>query len=73
MEGHGVISAEMHVGGCHAETYLGNINSIVRALDSSRRVQILMDSGAFLHVCPPSFAPDVPVRCDEHHLRAVAA
>eukprot|EP00972_Heterocapsa_arctica_P018307 2704301-Heterocapsa_arctica.AAC.1 len=32
-----------------------------------------MDSGSFLHVCPPSFAPEVPVRRDEQQLRAVAA
>eukprot|EP00972_Heterocapsa_arctica_P008818 1293807-Heterocapsa_arctica.AAC.1 len=32
-----------------------------------------MDSGSFLHVCSPSFAPEVPVRRDEHQLRAVTA
>eukprot|EP00972_Heterocapsa_arctica_P072102 10649466-Heterocapsa_arctica.AAC.1 len=60
MEGHGVVSAETHVGGCHAATSSGSVDSIARALDSLRRVRILKDSGSFLHVCPPSFAPDVP-------------
>eukprot|EP00972_Heterocapsa_arctica_P083409 12290586-Heterocapsa_arctica.AAC.1 len=60
MEGHDVVSAETHVGGCHVEASSGSVDSIARALDNSRRVRILMDSGSFLHVCPPSFAPDVP-------------
>eukprot|EP00972_Heterocapsa_arctica_P104124 15345249-Heterocapsa_arctica.AAC.1 len=65
MEGHGVVSAETHVGGCHAATSSGSVESSARlttSLDSLRRVRILMDSGSFLHVCPPSFAPAYPVR-----------
>eukprot|EP00972_Heterocapsa_arctica_P068489 10118741-Heterocapsa_arctica.AAC.1 len=73
MEGRGAVSAETHFGGYHAGTSSGSVDSIARALDSPRCVRILMDSGSFLHVCPPSFAPEVPVRYDEHQLRAVAA
>eukprot|EP00972_Heterocapsa_arctica_P010436 1534391-Heterocapsa_arctica.AAC.1 len=34
---------------------------------------MLLDSGSFLHVCPPDFAPEIALRQDGRQPRAVTA
>eukprot|EP00972_Heterocapsa_arctica_P065554 9675040-Heterocapsa_arctica.AAC.1 len=35
------------------------------------RTRVLLDSGSFMHVCSPTFAPEIPLRKDDMRLRAV--
>eukprot|EP00972_Heterocapsa_arctica_P097681 14413868-Heterocapsa_arctica.AAC.1 len=47
------------------------VNSVMTsAMWDRSRTRMLLDIGSFMHVCPPTFAPEIPLRKDDMRLRA---
>eukprot|EP00972_Heterocapsa_arctica_P097663 14411402-Heterocapsa_arctica.AAC.1 len=67
-------SAATYSGGCLMPDKVDRVNSVMTsAMWDRSRTRMLLDSGSFMHVCPPTFAPEIPLRKDDMRMRAVRA
>eukprot|EP00972_Heterocapsa_arctica_P081392 11997448-Heterocapsa_arctica.AAC.1 len=67
--GHTEASAATHSGACLKVAETEAVSSVA----PNTRVRMLLDSGSFMQVCPPTFAPEIPLRKDDLRLHAVTA